>query len=79
MAKNKTFIHTFRNVLVILSTLLMIAVVVFQCLEISEYGIWQHIQDTIKAQFQPSVPPTTSAAAADQAAPAGGQPAAAQP
>lgn len=76
MAKNNTSIHTFRNILVILSTVLMIAVVVFQCLEISEYGIWQHIQDTIKAQFQPEAPPAAPAAAT---APAGDQPTAPQP
>lgn len=74
MAKNKTFIHTLRNILVILSTLLMIAVVVFQCLEISEYGIWQHIQDTLKAQFQPAAPPAAPAAPAGEQ-PNGNQPA----
>lgn len=74
MAKNKTFIHTLRNILVILSTLLMIAVVVFQCLEISEYGIWQHIQDTLKAQFQTAAPPAAPAAPAGEQ-PNGNQPA----
>ena len=63
---DKKLIHTVRNILVIISTVLMIAVVVFQCLEINEYGIWQHIQDTITKQFQPE----PAAAPAAPAAPA---------
>ena len=74
MAKNKKFLHTFRNVLVIVSTVLMIAVLVLQCLEINEYNIWDHIQSTLKAQFQPE--PVPAAPAASPAPPAG-EPAAA--
>lgn len=70
MAKNKNFIHTFRNILVILSTVLMIAVVVLQCLEITEYGIWQHIEKTVKSQFQPEpVVPAAPAAEGQLAQP----------
>ena len=64
MAKNKNFIHTFRNILVIVSTVLMIAVLVFQWLEISEYGIWPHIQTTVKSWFQPEPAPAAPAAPA---------------
>ncbi len=71
MAKNKKFLHTFRNVLVIVSTVLMIAVLVLQCLEINEYNIWDHIQSTLKAQFQPEPAP------AAPPAPPAGEPAAA--
>ena len=71
MAKNKNFLHTFRNVLVIVSTVLMIAVLVLQCLEINEYNIWDHIQSTLKAQFQPEPVPAASPA------PPAGEPAAA--
>lgn len=73
MAKNKSFVHTFRNILVILSTVLMIAVIVLQSLEISEYGLWQHIQDTLKKQFQPE--PVAAAPAAPAAPAEGEQPA----
>ena len=80
MAKHKNGIHIFRNILVILTTLLMISVVVFQCMEITTYGIWDHVKVTLKSIFQP-VPepaqPAQPAAPAGEAAPAA--PAAEQP
>ena len=67
MATNKNFIHTLRNILVIVATVLMIAVLVFQWLEISEYGIWPHIQTTVKSWFQPEPAPAAPATATQPA------------
>lgn len=68
MAGNKNLVHTLRNILVILATVLMIAVLAFQWLEIQEYGLWPHIETTVKSLFQPE--PVSAAPAAPQAAPA---------
>lgn len=68
MAKHKNGIHIFRDILVILTTLLMISVVVFQCMEITTYGIWDHVKVTLKSIFQPAPAPE---APAQPAAPAG--------
>lgn len=71
MAKSKKWIHTLRNTLVILSTVLMIAVVVFQCMEITTYGIWDHVKTTLKSLFQSAPAPAAPAApAADATTPA---------
>ena len=70
MAKSKNWIHTLRNTLVILSTVLMIAVVVFQCMEITTYGIWDHVKTTLKSIFQPAPAPAAPTAPAAPAAPA---------
>lgn len=58
MENNANLIHTFRNVMVILSAVLMLVLVILQCLEIKEYGLWQHIQDTLtfKEQAQAELP-----------------------
>ena len=80
MAKHKNGIHIFRDILVILTTLLMISVVVFQCMEITTYGIWDHVKVTLKSIFQPApepAQPAQPAAPAGEAAPAA--PAAEQP
>ena len=77
MAKHKNGIHIFRDILVILTTLLMISVVVFQCMEITTYGIWDHVKVTLKSIFQPVHEPAQPAAPAGEAAPAA--PAAEQP
>lgn len=50
MAKSDK-LHTLRNVLVILTVLLMIAVVVFQWLEIDKFEIQDHMASTIKGLF----------------------------
>ena len=50
MAKSDK-LHTLRNVLVILTVLLMIAVVVFQWLEIDKFEIQDHMANTIKGLF----------------------------
>ena len=77
MAKHKNGIHIFRDILVILTTLLMISLVVFQCMEITTYGIWDHVKVTLKSIFQPVPDPAQPAAPAGEAAPAA--PAAEQP
>ena len=55
MAKPSKALHIVRDILVILTTLMMIATLVFQCCEISTYQIGDHIQSTlfdpIKAMF----------------------------
>ena len=83
MAKHKNGIHIFRDILVILTTLLMISVVVFQCMEITTYGIWDHVKVTLKSIFQPApepAQPAQPAAPAGEAAPAApAAPAAEQP
>ena len=71
MAGNKNFVHTFRNILVVLSTVLLVAVLVLQWLEIQEYGIWPHIENTVKSLFQPepaAAAPAVPAAPAEQPA-----------
>ena len=50
MAKDSV-LHTVRNVLVIVSFLLMIAVVLFQWLEIDKYQIQDHMVNTVKSLF----------------------------
>ena len=71
MATNKNFIHTLRNVLVILSTVLMIAVLALQYLEVKEYGIGPYMWNTIKSMFQPEPAPAVPAAPATAKTPAG--------
>ena len=81
MAKNSKWVHTLRNTLLLLSTMLMIAVVVFQSLEIKYYEIWPHIKATIIELFHPEAastptqPSQSSAPTAEQSsdAPAGEQ------
>ena len=68
MAGKKNLVHTLRNILVILATVLMIAVLAFQWLEIQEYGLWPHIESTVKSLFQPE--PVSAPAAPQAAAPA---------
>jgi len=66
--------QTIRNVLVILTAVLMITVTVLQWMEIEQYNIKDHIVTTIKELFvpaeQPAAPAAAPAAAPEAAAPA---------
>lgn len=72
MAKPSKALHIVRDILVILTTLMMIATLVFQCCEISTYQIGDHIQSTlfdpIKAMINGDGAKSAPAAATDPAA-----------
>ena len=70
MAGNKNIVHLIRNILVIASTVLMVLVLLFQWFEVQEYGIWPHIETTVKGLFQPEPAAAAPAAPTDPAAPA---------
>jgi len=66
MAKNPNVLHTVRNILVILSFLMMVAVVVFQWCEIQKFEIQDHMGKTLKALFvSDEVPQPAAPAPAD--------------
>lgn len=69
MAKSNT-IHTVRDTLVILSFLLMIAIVVFQWMEIDKFQIQSHIGESLKSIFVSDAPAAPAAPAAPTAPPA---------
>ena len=69
MAKNPKVLHTVRNVLVILSFLLMIAVVVFQWCEIQKFEIQDHMGETLKSLFVSAEAPAPAPVAASEGAP----------
>lgn len=74
---SKIDVHKLRNILVIISTVLMVALVVFQWIEIKEYNIQDHMWERIAGLFKsdapaaPAAPTATAPAAAAPAAPEG--------
>ena len=71
--------HTLRNWMVIVSAVLMLALVIFQWLEIKEYNIQGQMWPRIKALFVSDAPPAAPAPAAAPADQEAGAPAPAAP
>lgn len=68
MGSKEAMLHMIRSVLVILAFILMLAVVIFQCFEINEYGISEEITTRLGSLFasSSSAEQSTAAAPAEQ-------------